>query len=119
VLVVELVRRKQLATGYSLLWIITSVALLVLSLWRHLLDLLANLIGIFYPPAALFVVGFGFILLILLQFSLIISRLSRENKILAQQIGLIRSKLAQLQSDSASGEPGNPVIGIHDSSVVF
>ena len=104
VIVFELIRRKQLAEGYSLLWLLTAVALLVLSLWRGLLDVLAHLVGIFSPPTALFVVAFGFVLLILLQFSVVISRLSQENKKLAQQVGLLNWKLSQLQGKDASDD---------------
>ena len=94
-IILELVRRRRLAVGYSLLWLLTAVALFVLSLWRPLLDILARLVGIFYPPTALFVVGFGFILLILLQFSIVTSRLAHENKLLAEQIALLNWKLEQ------------------------
>ena len=45
-LVIELVRRRELAENYSLLWLLTAVALLVLSLWRELLDVLAQIAGI-------------------------------------------------------------------------
>lgn len=99
-IVLELVRRRRMAEGYSLLWLLTALALVVLSLWRDLLDILAQMIGIFYPPTALFVVGFGFLILILLQFSLVITRLSAENKQLAQQLGILKWKLEQLQEES-------------------
>ncbi len=79
-IVLELVRRKKLKEEYSFLWLLTCIALLILSLWRSLLEVLAQLVGIFYPPTALFVVGFGFVLLILLHFSTVISKLSTENK---------------------------------------
>lgn len=105
-IVLELIRRRQLAEGYSLLWLLTAAVLLILSLSRGLLDVLAQLIGIFYPPTALFVVGFGFLLLILLQFSVVISRLSQQNAKLAQQIGLLNWKLHQMSSQEA-GEPCN------------
>lgn len=97
---VELVRRRHLATGYSLLWFLTSLALLILSTSRNLLEVLAQLMGIFYPPAALFVVGGGFILLILFQFSAVVSRLSRENKRLAQELGLLNWRLSRLESNT-------------------
>jgi hypothetical protein len=87
--------------------------LLILSLWRDLLDVLAHLVGIFYPPAALFVVGFGFLLIILLQFSVVISRLSQENKKLAQRIALLDWKLHQLQSgDTAKTESNAEQIAV-------
>ena len=85
-IVLELVRRKRLKEEYSLLWLLTCIVLLVLSFWRGLLDVLARLVGIFYPPTALFVVGLGFVLLILLHFSTVISKLSTENKELAQRL---------------------------------
>lgn len=99
-IVLELVRRRRLAEGYSLLWLLTAVILLVLSLWRDLLDGLASLVGIFYPPAALFVMGFGFVLLILLQFSVIISRLAKENQHLSQRLAIMQWQLEQIEEDS-------------------
>jgi hypothetical protein len=102
-LVVELVRRRKLGEGYSLLWLLTGVILLILSLWRELLDVLASLVGIFYPPTGLFVVGFGFVLLILLQFSVAVSRLSDENRSLIQRLAILDWRLRQLEK-ALSGE---------------
>lgn len=94
-LILEMVRRRQVAENYALLWLLTAVALFTLALWRELLDVLASVMGIFYPPAALFVIGFGFFLLIMLQFSVIITQLSRKNKELAQQVGILNWKLSE------------------------
>jgi hypothetical protein len=91
--VLELVRKGRLAEEFSLLWILTAVVLLVLSIWRGLLDLLARAVGIFYPPSALFLVGFGFMLLLILHFSVIVSRLSRRNRELAQALALLREEM--------------------------
>ncbi len=88
VVVLELVRRRRLREQYSLLWIFTAAVLLLLSVWRGLLDRLAILTGIKYPPSALFLVSFGFFLLILLHFSLVLSDLSRKVKTLAQDLAL-------------------------------
>lgn len=90
--VLELVRSRRLREQYSLLWIATAVVLLLLSLSKQLLDRLARLIGIHYPPSALFLVGFAFGLLILLHFSVVHSRLSRDVKTLAQEIALLKSR---------------------------
>ncbi|HEX2907041.1 MAG TPA: DUF2304 domain-containing protein [Phototrophicaceae bacterium] len=93
----ELVRRRKLREEYSLLWLATAVVLIVLSLSRPLLDVLANLVGIFYPPSALFLVAVVFILVILLHFSTVLTRLAQENKETAQQIALLRWQLEQSQ----------------------
>lgn len=105
--VLELVRERRLREEYSLLWLATAVVLIVLSLSRPLLDVLATAIGIFYPPSALFVVAMLFVLLILLHFSTVITRLDQENKDTAQQIALLRHEIEQLRRASAGQECGN------------
>jgi hypothetical protein len=96
-IVLELVRQRRLREEYSLLWLLTAVVLLALSLWRSSLDLIAKLMGIFYPPTALFVIGFGFVLLLLLYFSTIISQLSGENNSLTQRIAILDWRVRQLE----------------------
>ena len=92
--VVELVRSRRLREEYSLLWLFTGVVLLLLSCWRGLLDRLAFLFGIHYPPSALFLVGFVFLLVILLHFSVVLSEQSERTRKLAQEISLLREELA-------------------------
>lgn len=105
--VLELVRQRRLREEYSLLWLATAVVLIVLSISRPLLDVLADAIGIFYPPSALFLVAMLFVLLILLHFSTVITRLDQENKDTAQQIALLRHELEQLRRASAGEESGH------------
>ncbi|HMB71591.1 MAG TPA: DUF2304 domain-containing protein [bacterium] len=90
--VLELVRSRRLRERYSLLWIVTGVILLVLSCWRGVLDRLAGVFGIHYPPSALFLVGFGFFLVILLHFSIVHSMLAVRVKELAQEIALLKDE---------------------------
>src|SRR3972149_117114 len=50
ILVLELVRRKKLLEGYSLIWILVCLGLVVVSLWKSLWVKIAGYLGIFYPP---------------------------------------------------------------------
>ena len=95
--VLELVRRRRLGEPYAILWLVASAVLLVLSVWDDLLASLADLVGIQTPANALFVVGFGFVLVLLLSFSSVLSRLSRENKLLAQEV----ARLSEERGDKA------------------
>jgi hypothetical protein len=104
-LVLELVRRRRLKEEYSLLWLATAIAILLLSVSRPLLDTLASLVGIFYPPSALFLVAMVFVLFILLHFSTVLTRLSQESKENAQQIALLRWQLEQAQKQLATFTP--------------
>ena len=89
--VLELIRRRSLRERYALLWLLTAAVMLVLSLWRSGLDTLAGLAGIAYAPSALFAVGAVFVVVVLLHYSTVISRLSDENAILAQRLALLEA----------------------------
>ena len=89
----ELIRGRRLQERYALLWLVTGGVILVLSVWRDALRLLAEQLGIAYPPSALFVVGFLFILVVLLHYSTVISELSERNVRLAQEIALVEERL--------------------------
>jgi hypothetical protein len=94
-LVFELVRRKRLSERYAILWLLAAVTLFVLAAWKGLLTSLSHDVGISYPPSALFAVAIGLIAMILLNFSLAVSRLSDQNKILAQRLGLLQHQLEE------------------------
>ena len=98
VLVFELVRQRRLLERYALLWLFSSAVLLGLSIWRGALEELASAVGIFYAPSALFAVAFGFVLVLLLHFSLVISRLAEQTKVLAQRVGLLQYEVDQLRA---------------------
>ena len=100
----ELVRQRRLLERYALLWMGCALTLLVLSVWTGLLEKLANAVGIYYAPSALFVFAFGFILILLLHFSVAVSRLADQNKVLAQQIALLEER----QRQAEAGAPASP-----------
>ena len=89
----ELIRSRRLQERYALLWLVTGSVILLLSVWRDALRLVAEQIGIAYPPSALFVLGFLFILVVLLHYSTVISELSERNVLLAQDIALVEERL--------------------------
>jgi len=109
VVLLELVRRRRLLERYALLWLLSAFVLLALSIWRGLLADVAELIGVVYPPNALFLIAFGFVLVLLLHFSLAVSRLSDQAKVLAQRLALIEERVGRHQeqaSDHAHEEDG-------------
>jgi hypothetical protein len=95
--ILELVRRRRLLERYALLWLFSAGALLALAAWKGLLEKVANAIGIFYPPSALFVIAFAFILILLLHFSVAVSRLAEQSKVLAQRLALLESRHRDLE----------------------
>ena len=102
VVVFELVRRKQLLERYALLWLFSALVLLILASWRGLLSSVADAIGVFYPPSALFAVAFAFVLLLLLHFSLAVSRLTDQSKVLAQRVAMLEQRQREQEQAPAA-----------------
>ena len=98
----ELLRRRRLIERYALLWLLSSIVLLVLASWTGLLEIIADTLGIVYPPNALFMIAFAFVLLLLLHFSIAISRLSNETKVLAQDLARLDREVRELNEAAAA-----------------
>jgi len=101
-LIFELVRRKHLMERYAVLWLTAGVTVLILSIWTSLLTKLSRAAGISYLPSAVFAVAFLFVLMMLVHFSMTISRLSYQNTMLAQRLALLQQRL-----DNQEREPGD------------
>jgi hypothetical protein len=98
--ILELVRQRRLLERYAIVWLLAAIVLLALAVWRDLLTDLASLIGIAYPPNALFFVAFGAILLLLLHFSIAVSRLHDQSKVLAQRVALLEEQMRHVEPES-------------------
>ena len=99
--VFELIRSRRLRERYALLWLVTGVVLVILSAWRGGLNTIAGWFGVRgYPPAVLFAIGLMFVILVLLHYSTVISRLSDQNVILAQRLALLESRLNEREPES-------------------
>ena len=94
--VFELIRSRRLRERYAILWLATGLVLVALSVWRDGLNTIARWFGVStYPPAVLFAVGLLFVIIVLLHYSTVISKLSDQNTILAQRLALLESRLSE------------------------
>ena len=89
ILILELVRRRKLREEYSWLWLLTGLAILVLSLRFDLLVTVTRFIGAVVPVSTLFFFGLILLMLISISYSVRISRLSLQVKNLAQKLTLL------------------------------
>ena len=106
-IVFELIRSRRLRERYAILWLVTGVVLLVLSAWRDALNTIAGWVGVTtYPPAVLFAVATIFILMVLLHYSTVLSKLSDQNVVLAQRLALLEQRSsAQVDRDGLEAPP--------------
>jgi hypothetical protein len=99
-MVIELVRRRKLKEEYSVLWVITAVLTLVVSIWFSLLQGVTEAIGAISPVSTLFFFGLLFCIVLLLHFSVRVSALERRLTTLVQEVGLMSVE----QPDEVSAE---------------
>lgn len=91
--IIWLVRERRLREKYAILWLSTSALIILLTISRKALEVVALSIGIYYPPSLLFLVGVLFLMLVAIGHSVTLSRLSESNHNLAQEIALLRKQL--------------------------
>ena len=100
ILVVELLRRKKLTEPYTLLWLFIVVLTMAATWSGRLLTVLAIFFGTIAPVSALTLLSLAFILVMLIFFSMKVSRLDSQVKQLAQELAL--------RSASSPGSLGTP-----------
>jgi hypothetical protein len=99
--VIEAIRRSNLNVRYAVLWLGAGGALLLFSAYRPLLDWVARLLGVAYPPSLLFGLAFLFALMILLHYSLVISSHRDSIRRLAQTVALLERALEEHRQRTA------------------
>jgi hypothetical protein len=95
---INLVRTKKLREEYSTLWLAISTIIFLLVLNYDLLVYLSHLTGSVLPTTTLFIGAIIFLILIAMQFSIKISKLTDQLKNLVQDNALIRTELEKLDS---------------------
>lgn len=87
--ILHLIRIRKLKEEYAILWLFFGVIFLFLAVFRKSLEFVSSLIGIAYPPAALFLVLIVAVITILVHFSLVISKMKDKQKQIAQRLALL------------------------------
>ena len=108
IFIIELVRQRRLREEYSVLWLATSVIMFVLVVKYDWLEALTQFIGAGLVTSTLFISAIVFLMLIAVQFSIKISRLTNQMKDLVQDNALLRT---ELENCCRSGSSGMPVAG--------
>ncbi len=104
----ELIRKKRLREEYAILWLFTGGVVLLFSLWPEFLlsQFFVRITGIFYLSAVV-LIAFFFLLLIVFHFSVVISKLTSQNKELAQQYALLALELNELKKNGFPPVPAS------------
>lgn len=103
VLIVRLVRHRQLKAKYSLLWLSVGGLMVVFAAVPGLLDWTADRLGIYYEPTLLVLIGMALLLLIVMHFSYELTRMENRIRSLAEEAAIVRRRLFELESRLGGG----------------
>jgi hypothetical protein len=102
--VLVLVRRGKLREEYTPIWTVVAVGTMVLSIWFDIVRVLTRAVGAWTPSSTLFFFALVFLLTVCLNYAVRLSGLSLQVKLLAQEVALLRQRLAEGDAGRAPHE---------------
>lgn len=93
IVILELLRRRQLREKYAILWLCVLVVILPVAAYPRLLDGVAEFLGIASGASLILFLGFVFLLLVSIHLSWEVSRLEEETRTLAEELALLRTDI--------------------------
>jgi hypothetical protein len=106
-IILFLVRRDHMYVMHGMFWIVVAFAAALLGLWPRLVDRLASLAGISYPPALL-LLGVSIVLFIkALHTDMVNTRIERSLRLLNQRLAIFELERTEALNlaQSARSEP--------------
>lgn len=94
----EFIRKRVLREEYAILWLLTSLAIAVLSLWPGLVPIISRLTGFYYLTAVVAIISV-FLIALLMHYSIVISKVKEVNKELVQRYALLERKVKEMELD--------------------
>lgn len=97
VLVVYFLKRRLIDLKYSFMWLLAGICMAVLIIWPNVLYALMDGFGISVPVNGLFLVCIGFIIIILMSLTSIVSKQTERIKQLVQHQALLEKRIRELE----------------------
>ena len=102
-----LVKKNRVQEKHSIIWIFVGIMITVFSVNRDLLENFSALLGVSYAPSALFAILIVCVYFLLLGLSVSLSNIKKKNKVLIQEVGLLKLKISELEKKySDNGKDG-------------
>ena len=83
--------RGKLREEYAIVWLVCTVFLLIFSFWRDGLNVVAGMLGVYYPPSLVFLGAIFAIVIFLVHLSIVASRLQQQLKDITQELALLKN----------------------------
>jgi hypothetical protein len=99
-LIINLARTQKLYVGYAVIWLLSTVSLLLMISIPPLLQVVTKAVGALFPVSALTLLAFVFIFVLLIFFSVKLTALSERQAQLIQTLALKDALLREEQRSS-------------------
>ena len=90
-----LVRKNHLMVRHAIWWLTVAAASMAFGAYPRLIDWIGGMLGIYYPPTLLIVIGLGFILITMLTMDLRHSNQERQIRALTQRMAILESEMSR------------------------
>ena len=96
-LLARMIWKKKIDIRYALPWLCLCAGMLILDFFPGITSWLARVMGISLPINMMFFLGFCFCLLIIFMITMSLSRMTRKQKQLAQELALLSRRVEELE----------------------
>jgi hypothetical protein len=104
----HLLRTRRIREKYAAVWIVLTVAVVVIGVFPGLAFWLSDLVGVQTPANLLFALASLVLLAVCIQLSTEVSSLEEETRTLAEEVALLRLELRQHLIRSQEHPPHHP-----------
>lgn len=117
ILILLFLKRKALELKYTLLWLLSGMVLGAFVLFPQLLVYMIRILGIESPMNGLYVLCIGFIIIILMALTSIVSKQTMKIRALIQEIAMLEKRLREVEEERKSdsektGKDDEKAVGI-------
>jgi hypothetical protein len=102
VAVLRSARKLRTPERHTFAWLLVSIVTAALAIWRHSIDAIAEAMGIYYPPAALFFCVCGALLWLVYRLSLQVGEQRQRIERLAQEVAILSASRTEASTSDAS-----------------
>ena len=95
--VLVLLKKDVLSVKYSLVWLLCSCGLLLIAIFPYIIYVIRDIFDMVMPSNVVFMIMFGFVLLLLLSHSVAVTELSHKSKRQTQSIALLEKRVRELE----------------------
>ena len=99
ILILIFLKRKSLELKYTLLWLFAGLFMGLAVAFPNILEYLTKVLGMQSIMNGLYVVCIGFIIIILMALTSIVSKQTMKIRTLIQEIGMLEKRVRELESD--------------------